>query len=180
MNARLPTTFDESAARSNLLIRPIRPSDADALQRTFEKQSELSRYFRFHSALRRLPDELLHRLTHVDGIDHVALVALERRGSLPPLGVGVARFVRDPSAPDSAELAIAVEDHAQHHGIARRLLRALGAEASERGIRTFSMRVLAANGRVRQLLASLGAVGRGSDADVITFQLAVSALDSTL
>jgi GNAT superfamily N-acetyltransferase len=180
MNARTSFSTDASVsterAPCKLQIRPIRPSDADVLQSTFEKQSELSRYFRFHSGLRRLPDELLYRLTHVDGIDHVALVAFERCGTAPPAGVGVARFVRDPQARESAELAIAVEDHAQGHGVARRLLQALGAEAQQRGIRTFSMHVVAANARVRRLLASLGAVGRSDRSDVIRFQLPVSAL----
>jgi hypothetical protein len=81
MNAK--ASFNASAARTpcELQIRPILPSDADVLQSTFEKQSELSRYFRFHSGLRRLPDELLYRLTHVDGVDHVALVAFEKCGT---------------------------------------------------------------------------------------------------
>jgi RimJ/RimL family protein N-acetyltransferase len=164
------------APRTTLSIRPIRPSDADALQSAFEQQSMQSRYYRFHSALRRLPDRLLHDLTHVDGIDHVALVAFERVGSLPQVGVGVARFVRDPELRDNAELAIAVAEHAQGHGIARRLLLALAEQAKQRGIRTFTMHVLAANSRVRHLLAGLGAEGHGSDADVILFHVAVDAL----
>jgi RimJ/RimL family protein N-acetyltransferase len=164
------------APRTTLSIRPIRPSDSDALQSAFEHQSMQSRYYRFHSALRRLPDRLLHDLTHVDGIDHVALVAFESVGSLLQDGVGVARFVRDARLRDNAELAIAVAEHAQGHGIARRLLHALAAKAKERGIRTFTMHVLAANSRVRQLLASLGAEAQGSDADVILFHIAVDAL----
>jgi GNAT superfamily N-acetyltransferase len=170
--------LEPSAAKTRLSIRPILPSDADALQHAFEQQSVLSRYYRFHSALRRLPDALLYQLTHVDGVDHVALVAFERVGSLPPVGVGVARFVRDPAQPDCAELAIAVADHAQGHGVARHLLRALAERARALGIRSFVMHVLAANSRVRHLLSTLGAVGRGSDADAIHFQIAVSALDS--
>jgi GNAT superfamily N-acetyltransferase len=160
-----------------LLIRPIKPSDSEALQHAFEHElSSASRYLRFHAAISRLPDRMVHYLTHVDGIDHVALVAFECGESLPAAGVGVARFVRVAGWPDTAELAVTVVDHAQGHGIGRLLVEALGAAAQERGIRTFNLVVLGSNRRVRDWLLRLGAVGRSSEAGVITFQLPVEAL----
>jgi hypothetical protein len=44
-------------------------------------------------------------------------------------------------------------------------------------VHTFTLLVLANNGRVRQWLARLGAVGRSSDAGVITFHLPLSAFN---
>ena len=165
-----------------LRIRPIEPGDQRALQDGFEHLSEMSRYYRFHSPMRQLSNGLAHYLTHVDGIDHVALVAFEPGASRSDaaVGVAVARFIRDRRDPQSAELAITVVDHAQGHGVARRLLQALAPAARDRGISTFTMSVLAGNKRVRQLLKSLGATSRGSSGDVTTFALPVAALlDST-
>ena len=164
------------AAAPRLYIRSILPSDADALQAAFMQLSEQSRYFRFHSPLRRLPDRLLHDLTHVDGIDHVALVAFEVREGQPANGVAVARFVRNPAAPSTAELAITVADAAQGHGVGRRVLRALAARAADRGIETFTMIVLSGNQRVRHLLTGLGATYQQREADVLTLRVPVRAL----
>jgi L-amino acid N-acyltransferase YncA len=91
-------------------------------------------------------------------------------------GVGVGRFVRDAAAPTTAELAVTVLDRAHGRGVARRLLAELGEAARARGIQTFTMNVIAGNLRARRLLSSLGAVGQGSAADVITFHLPVSGL----
>jgi GNAT superfamily N-acetyltransferase len=157
-------------------VRPIRPSDADALQAGFEALSDTSRYYRFHSGMRRLPERLLRYLTEVDGVDHVALVAFELDEIETGHGVGVGRFVRDASAPTTAELALTVLDRAHGRGVARRLLADLGQAARERGIHTFTMSVIAGNLRARRLLSSLGAVGQGSVGDVMTFHLPVTSL----
>src|SRR5690606_26450124 len=55
-------------------IRPIRPDDAEALQRMHLAQSEQSRYLRFFAPVGRLSDRDLHRFTHVDHVERVALV----------------------------------------------------------------------------------------------------------
>jgi RimJ/RimL family protein N-acetyltransferase len=157
-------------------VRPIRASDAEALQAGFEALSETSRYYRFHSGMRRLPEHLLRYLSEVDGVNHVALLAFELAEIEAGHGVGVGRFVRDPSAPTTAELAVTVLDRAHGRGVARRLLAELGHAARARGIQTFTMSVIAGNLRARRLLSSLGAVGQGSVGDVMTFHLSVTAL----
>jgi GNAT superfamily N-acetyltransferase len=161
-----------------LHIRPLQPSDAPALQAGFEQLSDTSRYHRFHGAMRRIPSALLRYLTQVDGIDHVALVAFEQTAFGPGQGVAVGRFVRNKTAPDSAELAITVIDAFHGRGIARQLLAALADAARARGIGTFTMNVLSGNSRARRLVRSLGAIGKGSDGDVITFHLPVTSLAS--
>lgn len=161
---------------NQLVIRPIAPSDAPALQAGFESLSEMSRYYRFHSGIRRLSDGLLRYLTEVDEIDHVALVAFERRGSGICDGVAVGRFVRNREAPHTAEIAVTVVDRAQGRGIARQLLAALGDAARERGIDTFTMSVISGNTKARRLVRSLGAIGKGSAGEVAVFHLPVTAL----
>jgi GNAT superfamily N-acetyltransferase len=157
-------------------VRSIRPADAPALQAGFQELSDMSRYHRFHSGMTRLPERLLRYLTEVDGIDHVALVALEADDSGDEHGVGVARFVRNRQDPATAELAVTVLDRAQGRGVARRLLAELASAAQVRGIESFTANVIAGNSRARRLLTSLGAIGRGHAADVMAFHLPVAAL----
>src|SRR5262245_53820294 len=165
MFAQPATEYKSTNARTSrpplaprLFVRPIRASDAAALQAGFERLSDESRYFRFHSGMRRLPEGLLRYLTQVDGLNHVALVGFETRGSEEGRGVAVARFVRDREEPTTAELAVVVIDELQGRGIARRMLAKLADVAAERGIERFKASVLAGNKRARGLLKSLGAV----------------------
>jgi GNAT superfamily N-acetyltransferase len=126
--------------------------------------------------MRRVPERLLSYLTEVDGVNHVALVAIEFGVGVPPQGVGVGRFVRDPQNPTQAELALTVADRAQGRGIGRRLLSDLAKAATALGIETFTMSVISSNVPARRLLASVGAIGRGSAADVMQFHLPLKTL----
>ena len=115
-------------------IRPLCPQDAPALATAVERLSALSRYRRFHSALPRLTDEMITYFTEIDHHDHEALVAV-----LPGTGgiiVGVARFIRDPAHPDTAEVAVVVADSWQRRGLGTVLLRRLARRANEVGIRS--------------------------------------------
>lgn len=159
-----------------LFIRPIRASDASELQAGFERLSDESRYYRFHSGMRRIPDRLLRYLTEVDGVNHVALVGFETRGGEEGRGVAVARFVRDRQEPTAAELAVVVIDELQGRGIARRMLAKLAEAAAERGIERFKASVLAGNKRARGLLKSLGAVSKSAPGEVTAFELPVALL----
>jgi RimJ/RimL family protein N-acetyltransferase len=166
-----------SVPPSSLLIRPIAPSDAEELQHAFMELSATSRYYRFHTTYSQLPAALLRLLTEVDGVNHVALVAIERQPNGARHGVGVGRFVRSESDPQCAELALTVIDRLQGRGIGRRLIRELAQRARELGIARFRVVVLAANYRVRSLLARLGAVSEGSGAGgVLGFSVPVQAL----
>jgi len=61
-----------------LHVRPIRPEDEPLLQEAFSRMSERSVYFRFFSPLKRLPEDLAHRLAQVDGELRYALCATHR------------------------------------------------------------------------------------------------------
>lgn len=158
----------------DLQIRPIAPSDAEQLRAAFEHWSDESRYLRFHTGMRHLSDQLLAYLTQVDGINHVALVALLPHE--PPVGLGVGRFVRLPNTPKRADLALAVTDDAQGHGVARRLLIALAEAAAASGIEIFCMDVLGSNAHVRELLAGLGARCTRCEEGSLSYELPLSTL----
>ena len=146
---------DQVLDLNELLIRPIRAEDKRALKRGFARLSERSRYRRFLAPHWQLmPDELRY-LTEVDHRDHEALVAIDPRINE---GVGVARYVRSEQHPDTAELAVAVVDAWQRHGVGGRLAAALATRAREEGIGYFSCLLLSDNELMRSLADDLGDV----------------------
>ncbi|MCB7138140.1 bifunctional acetate--CoA ligase family protein/GNAT family N-acetyltransferase [Cellulosimicrobium marinum] len=147
-------------------VRPIRPDDADALQRFHVGQSERSTYLRFFAPIERLSDRDLDRFTRVDHVDRVALVAVRPRTGRPdapdaapadPDGVdiiGVARF--DRTSPHEAEVAFNIADAAQGRGLGSVLLEHVAAAARERGVRRFTAEVLPQNGRMLAVFREAG------------------------
>ncbi len=90
---------------STVHVRPITGDDGDllvAFHSTLSSESIHLRYFSAHAHLQ--PDEV-HRFTHVDGRDRMALVATVRDDI-----IGVARYDRNPSEPDEAEVATEEEE----------------------------------------------------------------------
>jgi len=137
-----------------LEVRPIRPEDKGLLVGGFRLLSDETRQMRFLTAKPRLTTGDLRYLTEVDGINHVALVAVEADD--PSHIAAVGRFVRLADHPDTAEFAIVVGDPYQRQGLGRALGRALSAEAHARGIHRFTATVLSENEGVQKLIASIG------------------------
>ena len=102
---------------STTRLRPIRPTDAAALQAFHVAQSERSTYLRFFAALERLPVRDLERLVTVDHTTRVALVAVTQ-GVGDDAGeriIGVARY--DLVDDETAEVAFNVADAHQGKGL---------------------------------------------------------------
>src|ERR687892_2448814 len=96
------------ARGAKVVIRPIEPGDKDRLVNGLRQLSEESIRKRFLAAKPRFSSAELRYLTEVDGVNHIALVAVLERN--PDQLVGVARCVRLPDRPDMAEMAIVVRD----------------------------------------------------------------------
>lgn len=120
-------------------LRPIRPSDAEALVAFHAGLSQRTRYLRYFSAYPRIPERDLFRFTNVDHHDRVAFVC-ELAGEI----IAVGRYERTP-ATDEAEVAFVVADVHQGRGIGSVLLEHLAAAAREIGVRRFVAVVLAEN-----------------------------------
>jgi RimJ/RimL family protein N-acetyltransferase len=144
---------------SRVHVRPLRPEDEPLLHDAFSRMSERSVYFRFFSPLKRLSEELAHRLSNVDGQDRFALCATTHRLAREPRGgeriLGVARYDRVPGS-QVAEVAVAVVDDFQHQGIGSQLLSLLARVARDHGIDTFTLIVLPENQSMLKLLRRLG------------------------
>ncbi|MEE6295506.1 bifunctional acetate--CoA ligase family protein/GNAT family N-acetyltransferase [Georgenia wangjunii] len=131
-------------------IRPIRPDDADALQRMHLRQSPTSVYYRFFVPMQRLSERDLHRFTHVDHTDRVALVLTSGEEI-----VAVGRFDRL-DAREEAEVAFYVADSEHGRGLGSVLLEHLAAAARERGVSRFTAEVLPGNARMISVFRDAG------------------------
>jgi len=139
---------------SRIRLRPVRPTDKERLAEGLANLSAESQHGRFFSLKAHFSRAELRYLTELDGINHFAIGAVERRGRHKEgAGVGIARFIRLKGEPEVAEAAVAVVDRMQNRGVGRLLLERLIAAALERGVRRFRSQVLAKNTRVRDMIA---------------------------
>ncbi len=138
----------------DLIIRPIRPEDAEMEQAFVRGLSEQTKYFRFMQAIKELTPEMLVRFTQIDYDREMALIGVMKEGNAE-IEVGVARYIGRPGG-ESCEFAIVVSDQHRNLGIGSRLMRSLMQNARSRGFRTMEGEVLAANTRMLALVKSLG------------------------
>jgi RimJ/RimL family protein N-acetyltransferase len=133
--------------------RVIRADDAPRLQAFHQRLSRQAILFRFFGVMPELRSELAERLSHVDYENRMAVVATLGAGADEPI-IAVARYQR--TAPDAAEIALAIEDRWQGRGIGPQLLRTLAAYACRRGLTTFIAEVMYDNERMLAMLRHCG------------------------
>ncbi len=136
-------------------IRPIRPEDAELEQEFVKNMSDESRYYRFMDTIRELTQTMLVRFTQIDYDREMALLAVLTDDEGKDTQIGVARYVLNPDG-ESVEFALAVGDAWQKSGVGRKLMTALIDCARMKGYRAVVGDVLAANGKMFNLMTSLG------------------------
>jgi ribosomal protein S18 acetylase RimI-like enzyme len=151
-------------------LRPLRHGDRASLLEIFAGLGARSREQRFLTATSRLTETELRHLTAVDDHDHVAVLAVTDEDDRP---VGIARFVRGSSHPESADVAVAVVDAWQARGIGTLLTDDLARRAVEVGVRRFTLVTAHDNHAVRRL-ADHGRDVAVLDAYAGTVELAVA------
>ncbi|MEW8095866.1 MAG: bifunctional acetate--CoA ligase family protein/GNAT family N-acetyltransferase [Candidatus Thiodiazotropha endolucinida] len=138
---------------TNIVIRPIRPEDAD-LEQTFTRQlSDEAKYFRFMSSIQELTPEMLTRFTQIDYHNEMALIAVTEDGN-HEIELGVARYVINPDK-KSCEFALVVSDQWQRQGIGHKLMHQLMEVARDRGLEKMEGEVLSNNFKMLDLMKSL-------------------------
>lgn len=153
-------------------LRPVVPTDRDALNTMYEKQSERSIYLRFFAPKPKLSDKELTRFTTVDHNDRVAFVLF-----LGEELIGIGRYDRT-HIPTEAEVAFLISDHHQGRGIGSILLEHLAAAALERGIEKFSAEVLPENRKMINVFAEAGyEVKRAFDDGFVMVQFDIDPTD---
>jgi acetyltransferase len=139
---------------TRVTIRTMRPSDREIEDQFVRRLTPVSKYYRFHAALRELSAYMLDHFTNVDYPDEMALIATIRAADVER-EIGVARYVRTQGS-DTAEIAVVVSDEWQGKGIGCKLLKDLRDFAHQAGIRHLEARVLPDNRRMLELAKSLG------------------------
>ena len=135
---------------STLHVRPLRPEDRHALLSFFRGLSEDARGFRFFSPAADL-DAATALAVDIDYRDRYGLVAT--RGKEPML-VGHAAYFR--AGDGRAEVAFAIADELQGHGLGTILLAHLAEVAQDAGIEVFEAEVLPANHRMLEVFRESG------------------------
>jgi GNAT superfamily N-acetyltransferase len=156
----------------SLEVRPIRPTDADALVALHARLSADTIYRRYFGARPHLSPADVDRFTRVDGRARFALVAVHG----PDL-VAVARY-EGRAGEQGAELAVVIDDAMQHQGIGRLMLERLVDVAREAGLGTLEADVLAGNAAMLGLLRTLGLPqARECDGETVTVSIDLSGPD---
>lgn len=135
---------------TRVLIRPIEPGDKPRLSAALGQLSAQSIRRRFLAAKPSLSRAELRYLTEVDGVQHLALVAVLEDD--PDQIAAVARCVRLEPGGDVAEFAIVVGDPLQRQGLGTVLATELADAACRVGIRRFAATTLADNDAVQHLM----------------------------
>ncbi|MBI2390477.1 MAG: GNAT family N-acetyltransferase [Deltaproteobacteria bacterium] len=151
-----PPTVTQLPDGTRLRVRPLAPADAPQILEGFEHLSQETRRRRFLGALKHLPPNHEHAITHADAFQHVVwgvavLDELDREK-----GIGVAHVIRDPADPTRGEFAIVIADEWQHHGAGKVLTRALAARLLAIGIPIWTATMYLDNRAVQRLLADVG------------------------
>lgn len=137
------------ASGEALIIRPIRPEDAEAHAAMFARLTPEDVRYRFFSSIRQLSPERIARMTQVDYDREMAFVAVRANGDT----VGVGRLVCDG---DTGEFAVVVERSMKGKGIARRLMQRLIDWGRSQGMTAIVGQVLSDNAPMLAFMRKLG------------------------
>lgn len=148
---------------TNILIRPIRPEDAEMEQEFVRNLSRESRYMRFMQSLRELTPDMLVRFTQIDYDREIAFVAIAREEGMDK-EVGVCRYSINPDR-QSCEFALVIADAWQGRGLGGLLMETLIDTARSRGLSMIIGEVLAENAGMLRLMSRLGFERQKSEMD---------------
>ncbi|MBT8067419.1 MAG: bifunctional acetate--CoA ligase family protein/GNAT family N-acetyltransferase [Gammaproteobacteria bacterium] len=138
---------------TDIVIRPIRPEDAEIEAKFVRELSSEAKYFRFMNALQELDQQMLVRFTQIDYHNEMALIAVVP-GDTGEEQIGVARYTTNLDK-KSCEFALVVSDQWQSKGIAHHLMQNLMEIARDRDLEAMQGQVLSNNSRMLELMTSL-------------------------
>jgi RimJ/RimL family protein N-acetyltransferase len=140
---------------TGVVIRAIRPDDKALLSAALPRLSPESSRGRFLSSKSSFSAEELRYLTEIDGVRHVAFVAVLVDD--PRRLIGVGRYVRLAADAATAEIAVVVGDEFQGQGLGSRLGLLLADHARAHGVRRFVATMLSENVAAHRLFAKISA-----------------------
>ncbi len=141
---------------TDIVVRPIRPEDAESEAKFVRGLSDQAKYFRFMNTFHELSQDMLVRFTQIDYHNEMALIAVTFNGTEGEQ-IGVARYMTNVDK-TSCEFALVVSDQWQSKGIAHHLMRNLMEVARDRDLDVMEGQVLTNNTRMLDLMRSLNFV----------------------
>ena len=138
---------------TEVIIRPLLPSDSELERAFIMGLSPQSRRFRFLYTMSAPSPQLLKQLTNLDEATEAAFIALSAEGD-SRREVGEARMIA--VGDGRAEFAVAVSDEWQHKGLGVLLAKQVIAAARARGIGKLFSIDASANHAMQELAAYLG------------------------
>ena len=138
---------------TDIVIRPIRPEDAEIEAKFIRELSPEAKYFRFMNSLQELSQEMLVRFTQIDYHNEMALIAVKQNGKNEEQ-IGVARYTTNLDK-TSCEFALVVSDKWQSRGIAHHLMQNLMEVARDRDLERMEGQILSNNTKMLELVSSL-------------------------
>lgn len=140
----------------DVLIRPVKPEDAEMEQTFVRNLSAESKYMRFMNTMKELPATMVARLTQIDYDREMAFVATQQIEG-EEIQVGVCRYSVNPDG-ESCEFAVVVADEWQNRGLARKLMGILIETARNANLKYMTGIFLSNNDKMLKFVQSLGFV----------------------
>lgn len=128
---------------TQIVYRPIHPTDEPRMRDLFYRLSEQSKFYRFMGHLKRVPRSQIEDFVYVDHRNEVCIVSVLPEASGEEI-IAVGNYYLDPKT-NKAEVAFAVSDNWQRKGIGTYMLKLLSRIARRNGIGGFTAEVLAEN-----------------------------------
>jgi len=157
---------------TDIVIRPIRPEDAEIEAKFVRELSTEAKYFRFMNSLQELSQDMLVRFTQIDYHNEMALIAV-RSDDAGDEQIGVARYTTNVDK-TSCDFALTVSDRWQGRGIAHHLMQDLMEVARDRNLEKMQGQVLSENTKMLELVASLNFQIRNDPDDLAIKQVEVA------
>ena len=148
---------------TDITIRPIRPEDAQLVQKFVHDLSDETKYFRFMNSLQELTESMLVRFTQIDYSREMALIAVTEDKDRE-IQLGVARYAINPDG-ETCEFALVVADNITGKGLGNKLMSSLMDAARDKGLKVIEGEVLNNNHNMLKLMNRLGFTMHGSEDD---------------
>lgn len=158
-------------------IRTIRPTDEELMRQGIARLSAHSRYLRFFSGQRTLPDKVIEKLVDVDGHQHIAWGAIRSKGA-EHSAIGAVHVFRDSEDSANGEFSVAILDEFHGLGLARMLTAVLLVNCRLEQISSLDVQILSENQAALGLVRSLGGERSNATSSIADYTLATDlALD---
>ncbi len=154
---------------TKVLIRPIKPEDAEAHYAFISSFSRETSYYRFFSYGKDLADDQMTRFTQIDYDREMAIIAVVERDGRE-LTIGVNRLVYYAHS-DEYEFAIVVADEWQQSGVGAILMEKLIDIAKDRKLKSIYGLVLSDNHKMLNFVKKFGFLVAGNEDEMVRIEL---------